>query len=62
MDKEFFVDYIMYTSCERCPIQTYCSFKSPQYFSCEDVARKYYDERMVSNAENKESNPKIRMV
>ena len=62
MDKELFVNYIMYTDCERCPIQIYCSFKSPQYMTCEDVARRYYNERMGSNGKNKASNTKIRMV
>ena len=62
MDKEAFVNHIMYTDCERCPIQIYCSFKSPQYVTCEDVARKYYSERMVSNGKKKSSNSKIRMV
>ena len=57
MDKEDFVNHIMYTDCERCPIRIYCSFKSPQYVTCEDVARKYYAERMVSNGKKKASNP-----
>ena len=55
MDKEDFVNHIMYTDCERCPIQIYCSFK-PQYVTCEDVARKYYSERMVFNGKKKSSN------
>ena len=62
MDKEDFVNHIMYTDCERCPIQIYCSFKSPQYVTCEDVARKYYSERMVTYGKKKSSNSKIRMV
>ena len=62
MDKEDFVNHIMYTDCERCPIQIYCSFKSPQYVTCEDVARKYYSERMVTDGKKKTSNSKIRMV
>ena len=62
MDKEDFVNHIMYTDCERCPIKIYCSFKSPQYVTCEDVARKYYSERMVSDGKKKSSNLKIRMV
>lgn len=62
MDKGDFVNHIMYTDCERCPIQIYCSFKSPRYATCEDVARKYYSERMVTDGKRKASNPKIRMV
>ena len=62
MDKEDFVNHIMYTDCERCPIKIYCSSKSPQYVTCEDVARRYYSERMVTNGKKKSSNPKIRMV
>ena len=62
MDKEDFVNHIMYTDCERCPIQRCWSFESPQYVTCEDVARKYYSERMVLNGKNKSSNSKIRMV
>lgn len=62
MDREEFVNHIMYTECERCPIQLYCSLKSPQYVTCEDVARRYYRERMVINAKKNSSNPKIRMV
>ena len=57
MDKEDFINHIMYTYCERCPIRIYCSFKSPQYVTCEDVARKYYVERMVSNGKKKASKP-----
>ena len=56
MDKEDFVNHIMYTDCERCPIQIYCSFKSPQYVTCEDVARRYYSERMVTNGKKKTGN------
>lgn len=56
MDKEDFVNHIMYTCCERCPIQIYCSMKSSLYNTCEDVARKYWEERMRSNGE-KASNP-----
>lgn len=62
MDKEDFVNHIMYTDCERCPIQIYCSFKSPQYVTCEDVARRYYKERMANNGKNKASDTEIRMV
>lgn len=62
MDKEDFVNHIMYTDCERCPIQIYCSRKSPQYVTCEDVARKYYSERMVNDGKNKTGNSKIRLV
>ena len=61
MDKEDFVNHIMYTECERCPIQIYCSFKSLQYTTCEDVARRYYNERMNPNG-NKTIDPEIRMV
>lgn len=57
MNKEDFVNHIMYTECERCPIQIYCSFKSPQYTTCEDVARRYYNERMSSNGKQKASDP-----
>ena len=57
MDKEDFVNHIMYTECERCPIQIYCSLKSPQYTTCEDVARRYYVERMIRNGKNKTGNP-----
>ena len=42
MDKDDFVNHIMYTDCERCPIQIYCSFKSPQYTTCEDVGAYLY--------------------
>ena len=62
MNKEDFVNHIMYTDCERCPIRISCSFKSPQYVTCEDVARKYYSERIVSNGKKKSSDPKIPMV
>lgn len=62
MDKEDFVNHIMYTECERCPIRIYCSLKSPLYVTCEDVARKYYTERMVSDGKNKSSKSKICMV
>ena len=62
MDKEDFVNHIMYTDCERCPIQIYCSFKSPQYVTCEDVARRYYSERMVTDGKKKSNGTKIRMV
>lgn len=62
MDKEYFINHIMYTDCERCPIQIYCSFKSPQYTTCEDVARRYYNERMTSNGKQKASDTEIRMV
>ena len=62
MDKEDFVNHIMYTDCERCPIQIYCSFKSPQYTTCEDVARRYYNERMSFNGKQKASDTEIRMV
>lgn len=57
MDKEDFVNHIMYTSCERCPIQIYCSMKHPFYTTCEDVARRYYLERMVPDGKKKASNP-----
>ena len=57
MDKEDFVNHIMYTSCERCPIRIYCSMKHPFYTTCEDVARRYYLERMVPNGKKKASNP-----
>lgn len=56
MDKEDFVNHIMYTSCERCPIRIYCSMKHPFYTTCEDVARRYYSERMVPNGKKKASN------
>ena len=56
MDKEDFVNHIMYTDCERCPIEIYGSLKSPQYVTCEDVARKYYSERMVTNGKKKTGN------
>lgn len=62
MDKEHFVNHIMYTDCERCPIKIYCGLKSPCYVTCEDVARKYYSERMVNNGKKKSSKSKIRMV
>lgn len=62
MDKEDFVNHIMYTECERCPIRIYCGLKSPQYVTCEDVARRYYNERMNSNGKQKASVPEIRMV
>ena len=62
MDKEDFVNHIMYVDCERCPIQIYCSFKSPQYVTCEDVARRYYNERMIPNAKKKASDTEIRVV
>lgn len=61
MDKEDFVNHIMYTDCDRCPIRIYCSFKSLQYTTCEDVARRYYKERMSSNGK-KASDTEIRMV
>lgn len=57
MDKEHFINHIMYTSCERCPIRIYCSLKHPFYTTCEDVARRYYQERMVLNGKKKASNP-----
>lgn len=62
MDKEDFVNHIMYTSCERCPIRIYCSLKHTFYTTCEDVACRYYQERMVPDGKKKASNPKIRMV
>lgn len=62
MRKDDFVNHIMYTDCERCPIHIYCSLKSPQYMTCEDVARRYYSERMVTDGEKKSNNPEIRMV
>ena len=62
MNKEDFVNHIMFTDCERCPIQIYCSFKSPQYLTGEDVARRYYKERMSTNGKQKASDTEIRMV
>lgn len=62
MNKEDFVNHIMYTDCEKCPIQLFCSTRNPFYTTCEDVARKYYSERMVTDGKKKTSNPKIRMV
>lgn len=62
MDREDFVNHIMYTDCERCPIKIYCSLKSAQYVTCEDVARKYYSGRMANNGKNKTRITEIRMV
>ena len=62
MDKEDFVNHIMFTDCEHCPIQIFCSMLPPFYYTCEDVARRYYNERMSTNGTKKASNPEIRMV
>lgn len=62
MDKEDFVNHIMFTDCERCPIQIFCSMISPFYNTCEDVASRYYNERMSSNGKQKASDTEIRMV
>ena len=61
MEKEDFINHIMYTECERCPIRIFCSMRPSFYTTCEDVARIYYNERISSNGK-KESNTKIRMV
>ena len=57
MDKEDFINHIMYTSCDRCPISIYCSLKNAYYYTCEDVARLYYRERMIPNGEEAKSDP-----
>lgn len=56
MDKEDFINHIMYTECERCPIRIFCSMRHPFYTTCEDVARRYYNERMSTNGTKKASN------
>lgn len=62
MNKEDFVNHIMFTDCERCPIQIFCSMLPPFYNTCEDVAHRYYNERTSSNDKQKASNTEIRMV
>ena len=62
MDKEDFVNHILYTECERCPIRIFCSMRHPFYTTCEDVARRYYNERMSTNGTKKASDTEIRMV
>ena len=65
MNKEDFVNHILFTSCERCPISIYCSLRSERYTTCEDVARSYYRKRMVKRMVKKDVNKggaKISMV
>lgn len=43
--KADFVNHIMYTECESCPIHYFCCTKSAEYVTCEDVARMYYNKK-----------------
>lgn len=41
MEKSIFVNHILYTPCEQCPIEIYCKCSRAQ--ACHTTAGEYYD-------------------
>lgn len=55
-DKADFVNHIMFTDCDRCPIYYFCCTKSASFATCEDVAMKYYNKKWGKSNGKKDCN------